>query len=152
MPIVRIIEIEGTLEECLALGNAFISQTCQEHKGQERKPEDRDVPAPEVPCGKPPDREDHKKPNTSLQKAPDTKAKAKVQGSQEQNKGEVEFSPKGKETSIVLQKAPDTKAQAGANGCQEQDKAEVELQEAPDTKARIEQSTSQSDKDAESTK
>ena len=111
MPTVRIIEIEGAFEECLALGNAFISQRCQEHKGQERKPEDRDAPAPEVPYGKPPDREDQKETNTSLLKTPDTRAQGKVHGSQEQNEGEVEFRPKGTEITTRLQKAPDTKAQ-----------------------------------------
>ena len=38
-----------------------------------------------------------KEANTSLRKAPDTRAQAKVQGSQEQNKGEVVISPKGRE-------------------------------------------------------
>ena len=45
MPTLRIIEIEGTVDECLALGNAFIFQRSEERIGKEQKPEARDAPA-----------------------------------------------------------------------------------------------------------
>ena len=48
----------------------------------------------------------------NLQRAPNTGARAKVNGSQEQNKVKGELSTGEKETNIKLQKAPDTRAQA----------------------------------------
>ena len=59
-PMPSVVFREGTLEEYLARGNAFILQRSEEHKRRERqsqKPEERDVTAPAEPVGKPPDRE-----------------------------------------------------------------------------------------------
>ena len=75
MPTLRIIEIEGTVDECLALGNAFIFQRSEERIGKEQKPEARDAPASGVPDEKPPDSEDQ----LSYKEAPVTQEPEKAQ-------------------------------------------------------------------------